>query len=216
MHGSIRTIEEANLGLVAEPGFAGVRGGARGGISAQGHVEQIHNINGVPIHQTASGNVFLGAEAQAQAGLSPQGLSAGAGGFVGARAQLRRGLEVGGVNAGQTIEGQLGLGAEANAHLGLQNGRFRINGELGAAVGVGAKVGVDAEVDLGETERFVKKHGSGVIRDVGNSANDVSRWGNKAGQDINRTTNTVKNDVKKTASKVGGGIKKFGNSIFGK
>ena len=220
-------VAEGNLGMVADSQFAGVRGGVRGGLEAQGHAQQQYDINGMPIRQYASGNAFVGAEAQAQAGLSRDGLGAGVGGFAGARAQLTNGVDLGVVDVSQTIEGQVGIGAEANGNIGLQDGRFRINGELGAAVGIGAKMGVDAEVDLGDTGRFVERTGNSAIRTGGTVVRDVDRWGNQAGRDISRTTNNASNsvkrtvnktgnDVKRTANKVGGGIKKFGNSLFGK
>ena len=223
IRGSIDGVTQGNLDMGVDSQFAGVRGGVRGGVEAQGRVERQHDIYGMPVNQYASGNVFLGTEAQAQAGLSREGLGVGAGGFAGARAQMTRGVDLGVVDYSETIEGQVGVGAEANAHLGLQDGRFRINGELGAAVGIGAKVGVDAEVDLGEAGRFVERTGNSAIKTGGAVVNDVNRWGNQAGRDINRTTNkvqrsanTVRKDVKNTANKVGGGIKKLGNSIFGK
>ena len=223
IRGSIDGVTQGNLDMGVDSQFAGVRGGVRGGIEAQGHTEVVHDINGMPVNQYVSGNVFLGTEAQAQAGLSREGLGVGAGGFAGARAQMTRGVDLGVVDYSETIEGQVGVGAEANAHLGLQDGRFRINGELGAAVGIGAKVGVDAEVDLGEAGRFVER-----------TAPVVDRWGQQAGKDISRTThntykgaerkvNNVHNQAKRTVNnagntikKAGGGIKKFGKSIFGK
>ena len=227
IRGSIDGVTQGNLDMGVDSQFAGVRGGVRGGIEAQGHTEVVHDIYGMPVNQYASGNVFLGTEAQAQAGLSREGLGVGAGGFAGARAQMTRGVDLGVVDYSETIEGQVGVGAEASAHLGLQDGRFRINGELGAAVGIGAKMGVDAEVDLGETGRFVERTGNSAIRTGGAVVRDVDRWGNQAGRDISRTTNNASNsvkrsvnktgnDVKKTANKVGGGIKKIGKSIFGK
>lgn len=215
-HGSIGTVGESNLNLVGESDFAGLRGGVRGGLGAQGHVEQKYDINGLPLRNYSSGETFLGTEAQAQAGLSPEGLGGGVGGFSGLRAQATSGFDAGVVDVAGTVEGRVGIGAEANANIGLQDGRFRIKGEVGAALGIGGKVGVDTEVDLGDTGRFIEKTGNGAIRTVKKSAQDVDRWGQQAGKDINRTTKTVSNDVKRTANKVGGDIKNFGKSIFGK
>ncbi len=204
-YGNIGTVSEANLGLVAERDFAGVRGGVRGGLGAQGHVEQKYDINGVPLRNYSSGEVFLGTEANARAGLSSDGLGAGVGGFSGLRAQATSGFDAGVVDVSSTVEGRVGIGAEANGNIGLQDGRFRIKGEVGAALGIGGKVGVDTEVDLGDTGRFIEKTGNGAIKTVKSTAQDVDRWGQQAGK-----------DVKRTADKVGGGIKRFGKSIFGK
>ncbi|MPY77689.1 MAG: hypothetical protein GEV04_04180 [Actinophytocola sp.] len=116
------------------------------------------------------GEVFVGAEANADASIGLTGVEAEAGAFVGARAVGEASAEVGGIGAGVTGEAWAGAGAEASGQFGMgEDGKFHIGGELGIGLGVGAKVGFDVSVDPGEVVDTV----SDVASDVGDVANDV-------------------------------------------
>ena len=202
--GNIGLIGEANADLGADPSFAGVRGHVRGGMGAQGNVQQVYDINGMPMRNYVEGEAFLGTEAEARAGLSPEGLGGSVGGFSGLRARAKNGVDLGVVDVGTTVEGRIGFGADANANIGLQDGKFRLKGELGAALGVGGKLGVETEVDLGQTGRTIERVGGGAIKGVGNAAKDVDRWATKANKDVNRTVKNVGKDIGKGFKKIGG------------
>ncbi|MEU6596895.1 hypothetical protein [Streptomyces flaveolus] len=94
------------------------------------------------------GTGFDGAEAQASAGAGLEGLNAGAKAFAGAKVGVAGGGEVAGIGAGATAEGWGGAGAEAKVTFGKgDDGKYRVGGKVGLALGLGGSVGAEFTVD---------------------------------------------------------------------
>lgn len=98
----------------------------------------------------ATGNASVGADAELGVTVGREGVHAGAQAFVGAKAGGDIVAEVGPVKGGASAEVSAGLGVAAEADVGFSGGKFSLEGELGATLGLGGKVGVDIEVDLVE------------------------------------------------------------------
>ncbi|WP_372894374.1 hypothetical protein [Stieleria sp.] len=169
----------------------GIHGNVQAGYFAGAEVTQSGRVGRVDIKNRLSGESFTGTELGGNAGLSQDGVGLGANAFAGSRVSGRLGTEVGTVGVGTTGEAWSGLGAEADARVGMKNGKLKLKGELGAALGVGGKIGVDASIDFNPIARDVSRHS----RNVGKAASAV-------GRDLSKTSKTVSKDVKRTGKKV--------------
>ena len=140
---------KANAGVPGEAHLVGVSASAN------------RRIGTDALNTTSSvkGDAFVGADAGANVGVdfSPRsgsaGVSAGLDAFAGAKAKgkVRQSLGVAGENIGAVgVSGEAwaGIGASANATAGFEDGKFKLSASVGAALGVGGKVGFDVEVDV--------------------------------------------------------------------
>jgi hypothetical protein len=131
------------------------------------------------------GDAYVGAEAGAKAGVNfnPRtgnaGVSAGLDAFAGAKAKgrVRQSFGAAGENLGAVgVRGEAwaGIGASADASAGFEDGKFKISGSIGAALGVGGKVGFDLEVDVVGTAKAASKMASDAVDFAGEVAGDVA------------------------------------------
>ncbi len=138
---------QANASLSA--GLDGLKGSATasvgGTLQAQGSL-----VSG-PAELNGKVQAFAGAEAGANASIGPTGVNAGVNAFAGARVEGSVSGDVGGVGAGLKGEAWAGIGAEANVTFGQdETGKWRIGGEAGVGLGVGAKLGGEIVIDPAE------------------------------------------------------------------
>lgn len=101
-----------------------------------------------PIGVNAKGEAYVGADAKASVGIGKDGVHAGGEAFVGAKVSGEIGGDVGGVGAGVEAEAWAGAGVAADLDVGMKDGKFHIGGELGAGLGIGAKVGPNVTLDF--------------------------------------------------------------------
>ncbi|OLT41366.1 hypothetical protein BJF85_23820 [Saccharomonospora sp. CUA-673] len=141
--------------------------GLSAGAGAQAHLAQggaqgaldLGGVGGV----NAEANAAVEAEANANAQLGLTGLDVGADAFAGARADASVGAEVLGISAGLNGEAWAGAGAEAGLQFGMgEDGKFHAGGSLGAAIGVGGRVGGEVAVDPGQVAASVGGAASSV------------------------------------------------------
>lgn len=205
-------------------GIIGGGGSVGAGLYGDAGVSQSGKIGSVDVRNYAEGEAFVGTEASAKAGLTKNGVELGANGFAGGRASGTVGSEIGAVGYGATGEAWSGVGLEAGVNGGFKDGKLKFGAEAGAALGVGGKLGFQAEIDVEEIGNGVKKAG----REVGNTAKKVgqnvgstaAKVGKNVGQTTKKVTTNVGNTAKKagkgigdTARKVGGSTKKFFNKL---
>ncbi|MBI3182729.1 MAG: LysM peptidoglycan-binding domain-containing protein [Myxococcales bacterium] len=145
-----------------------------------------------------SGRAFVGAEATGNAtvSLGRDGVRVGAGvdAFVGAKAsaEVKQTLGLGGhdvASVGARGEVYAGLGVKAQANVGFQGGRANVDINLGAAVGVGAGVRLNFDVDVFETGKL-----------VGGAAMQVAGAAATAGQNIASGVSTARSAVAEGAT----------------
>ncbi|THA24210.1 hypothetical protein E4198_05155 [Streptomyces sp. RKND-216] len=116
---------------------------------------------------------MVGADANVRGSVGPDGVHVGGEAFAGAKAGVEGHASVAGVGVGGNAEAWAGIGFEANLDAGMQNGKLVIGGDLGAALGVGAKAGVSVEIDPGK-----------VTDAVSDAADTVGDWGGDAADAI--------------------------------
>ena len=162
--------------------FAGARGGVQAGAFADASASQCGQVGNVDIENYAQGETFVGSEAGVEAGVSNNGLGLGANAFTGGRATGTIGTEIGPAGAAATGEAWSGLGAEAGVNLTMDDGKLTLGGELGAALGVGGKLGAEITLDtkpIGQAAKKVgqagKKTGKKISRHVGRAGKNVGR-----------------------------------------
>lgn len=127
---------------------------------------------------SAEGSVFVGAEASGELSIGTDGVHVGGEAFAGASAEGTVSGDVGGVGAGLTGEVWAGVGVAADLDVGMEDGKFVIGGELGAAVGLGGSVSPEITIDPGE----VMDTAQDAADNVADAADDVANWaGDTAG-----------------------------------
>lgn len=166
----------AKVGADAQAGIGvtntGLKGSAKA--SAGATAETKGQINYGPAEVGGSAKAFAGAEAQGDVSVGADGVKAGGSAFAGARAEGEVHGDVGGVGAGVKGEAWAGVGAEANVQVGMEDGKFVIGGEAGAALGVGGKVGGEVTIDPGKITDTAKDAGA-AIGDFAGGAGDKAR-----------------------------------------
>jgi hypothetical protein len=123
----------------------GLHAHAEATLGATAHAETRENVGGVEFSDEF--DAFAGGRLEGNVDAGPTGVDAELDAFAGGRAEYSYGAEAGGVSASANVEGRVGAGASANVDLGYQDGRFVIDLDAGAAVGVGGEIGGRITVD---------------------------------------------------------------------
>ncbi|MBF94633.1 MAG: hypothetical protein CMH58_05665 [Myxococcales bacterium] len=161
--GGLEAITGANVGIDLKNGDVTAGGFAKAGahlVGARGSIGGEWGTDQQAVGAKLLGNAFVGAEAGANAGvtLNPRSgtakIGAGVDAFAGAKASatFRPNLRLMGedisTHSGITGEVYAGVGAKAKADIGFDEGRFKANVEIGAALGVGAGVKLSVDVNV--------------------------------------------------------------------
>jgi uncharacterized protein YukE len=158
--------------------------GAKGSAEAEAYLAKGSaegDLKAGPAELKGSGEALVGADAKANAEIGPTGASGHAEAFAGAKAEGDVGASVAGVGAGAHGEAWAGVGAEADGQIGMgDDGKFHVGGSVGAALGVGGKVGFNVTVDPKEVEHSV----STAASDVGHVASNVGHGIEHAGSSV--------------------------------
>ncbi|MFE1765276.1 putative T7SS-secreted protein [Streptomyces angustmyceticus] len=161
---------KAGLKLLGAEGTAGASvkdGRFQVGAGGKAYLAQASAEGGVeygPAAARGDATAFAGAEAQVTTSVGKDGVHAGAEAFAGAKATASGHVDVGGIGAGATAEGWAGAGAAAHADAGMKDGKFVIGGDVGVGLGLGGKVGFQAEID---PEKVVD-----TVSDIGDKVGD--------------------------------------------
>lgn len=162
-----------------------------------------------PLSAEGQGSAWVGAKANAHGDLTidpvngKYGLEVGGDAFIGAKAGVEGKVslgEYGGV--GGKAEAWAGLGVSANASVKLENGRFKARFELGAALGIGFKLGFNVDINF-------KKIGDAIKNVIKKPIEFVKNIGSKVGQVFKGAADAVK-DV---GHKIADGVKAVGNAV---
>ncbi|MFJ6751431.1 putative T7SS-secreted protein [Streptomyces sp. NPDC091266] len=138
------------LGAEATAGASVKDGRLQVGAGGKAYLAQASAEGGVEYGAAAAkadATGFVGAEAQTNISAGKDGVHAGAEAFAGAKATASAHADVAGIGAGATAEGWAGAGAAAHADLGMKDGKFVIGADVGVGLGLGGKVGFQAEID---------------------------------------------------------------------
>lgn len=144
---------KAGLKLLGAEGTVGASvtdGRLQAGASGKAYLAQASAEGGVeygPAALKGDASGFVGAEATATTSVGKDGVHAGAEAFAGAKATASGHADLGGIGAGATAEGWAGAGAAAHADAGMKDGKFVIGADVGVGLGLGGKVGFQAEID---------------------------------------------------------------------
>ncbi|MER6844420.1 putative T7SS-secreted protein [Streptomyces platensis] len=144
---------KAGLKLLGAEGTAAASvtdGKLRVGAGGKAYLAQASAEGGVEYGVAAAkadATAFAGAEAQVNTSVGKDGVHAGAEAFAGAKATASGHVDVAGIGAGATAEGWAGAGAAAHADAGMKDGKFVIGADVGVGLGLGGKVGFQAEID---------------------------------------------------------------------
>ncbi|MGH3351375.1 MAG: putative T7SS-secreted protein [Nocardioides sp.] len=157
------------------------------GVAASGQVNAhlVHakgeaSVDYGPIGAHAKGEAYVGAEAKASVGIGKNGIHAGGEAFAGAKITGEVGGDVGGVGAGVEAEAWAGVGVAADLDVGMKDGKFTLGGELGAGLGIGAKIGPNVTLDfpkMAETGQDIAEDAGKVVDQVTVSPSEVADAG---------------------------------------
>ena len=208
---------DAGVKIEAEV-FAGAQ------VKGDGSVE--NRTLGVKSEATGEGIARAGAEASSQANVTAgEGVDVNAKAFAGAKAGGETGASVAGIGVSIDGEAWAGAGAEAGITSKMEDGKFKLKADLGAAVGAGGKVGFGIEVDPSEVAKLVylPAHFSWLYGTVmnnpefrgflnstdatfENAADQVYAELGSFGSDVSNVVNQAANEVSNVASQAGNAI----------
>lgn len=139
-----------------------------------------------------------------------EGLQLEATAFAGDRFHINGGAELGGVAVEGTAEAWAGIGCTAAADLSFKDGKINVELSLGAALGVGAKLGLGFSIDVCDVRDNLVNAAEDVGAFVIDAAEHVSYFVVDAGHEVRDAVNHVANKVEKAAHSVG----RFFSSLF--
>lgn len=166
-----------------------------------------------PVSAEGQGSVWVGAKANASGDLTIDPvngkyvLEAGGDAFLGAKASVEGKVslgEYGGI--GGKAEAWAGIGVSAKGSLKLENGRFKASFELGAALGLGFKLGFSVDINF-------KKIGDAVKNIIKKPFEMVKDIGAKVGNFFKGAADNVTNAVKDVGNKIADGVKEVGQAV---
>jgi hypothetical protein len=166
-----------------------------------------------PLSAEGQGHAWVGAKANASGDLTidpvngKYALEVGGDAFVGAKAGVEGKVslgEYGGV--GGKAEAWAGVGVSANASVKLENGRFKARFELGAALGIGFKLGFNVDINF-------KKIGDAIKNVISKTIEVVKDIGKKVGSFFKGAAENVGNAVKDVGNKIADGVKEVGKAV---
>jgi hypothetical protein len=173
-----------------------------------------------PISAQGEGHAWVGAKANASGDLTidpvngKYGLEVGGDAFIGARAGVSGSAslgEYGGVSG--KAEAWAGLGVSANASVKLENGRFKARFEIGAALGLGFKLGFGVDINfkkIGEAVKNIITKPFEAVKDIGKKVTDfVSGAASKVGDAVKDVGEKIADGVKSVGKAIGDGVKKI-------
>ncbi len=166
------------------------------------------NLAGYSAGVNGTARASQGAYGNAQAMLGHHGLQANAGGFVGNRATASGGFDFSGVGGNGTAEAWNGVGATAGANGTYQNGKLRLKGKLGAALGGGGMLEGEVVIDTNELRNGVENFANASTQLYNQAAPEVERGLNTAGREIEQSFSTAGREIERGATSVGREIEK--------
>lgn len=133
-------------GLGAEGSvYAGIQASAEGSVSTP---------NGL-VSTDGKVNAMAGAEADGRASIGHRGVEAKGEAFAGAKAEATGGVQAGGIGLQGTVEGWAGAGASGGANVTWEDGKLTVGANLGAAAGLGGKLGGEVTLEPAKTVQAI-------------------------------------------------------------
>ncbi len=184
-HGRVAVLE-ADVSGSGSVGFENGAVTARGQVKAEATLAEAEGSVRAdlgPLHAEAQGKAYVGVQAKANGELTIDPLNGvykaqiGGDAFAGAKAGGRAGVSLGEFGgAGVTGEAWAGIGVSGKAEASLENGRFKARFELGAALGVGFKIGFDVDINFGKIADTVKDIVSKPVEGLKNIGKSVGNF----------------------------------------
>lgn len=207
---------EASVNGSGSVSFEGGVAKAHGEVHAQATlIDAAANVHAKlgPVTADAEGHAYVGAKANASGDITidpihgKYGIEAGGDAFVGARVGASGNVslgEYGGVHG--SAEAWAGVGVSAKASVSLEGGRFKARFELGAALGLGFKLGFGVDINF-------KKIGDAIKNVVTKPLQLVKDIGSKVGSFFKGAASSVGNAVKDAGHAIASGVKAVGSAV---
>lgn len=125
-----------------------------------------------PAEATVTSHAVAGSNAGADVGIGREGVSSAISASAGAEVEMDGRVGVAGVGAGYKAGARAGVGIEAEFTAGMQDGKFVIGGEFGAALGFGGSMGGYISIDPGKVVETVSD-AADAVGTVGNQVRDA-------------------------------------------
>lgn len=126
-----------------------------------------------PVSATASGDAMVGADLSGHLTAGTNGVEAHLNGFAGAEVTGHASADVAGVGVGATGSLEAGVGAQFDGQATWNNGHIVVNAKMGAALGVGASVGANIDIDVPKMVNTAEQYGGAVVSGVESAAGSV-------------------------------------------
>lgn len=127
-----------------------------------------------PVSASANGEAMVGGDLSGHLSGGLNGVEAHVNAFAGAQVTGSASADVAGVGVGVNGSLQAGVGAQLDAQATMDNGVIKGNFKVGAALGVGASVGGNVEINLPKMWSTAQQYGGAVVNSVENAAGQAA------------------------------------------
>jgi len=126
---------------------------------------------------TAKGDVdaYVGGQLAGHLDGSGHGVAAHLDAFAGAKFSGSAGVDVAGIGVGAKGELEAGIGAQFDGQATMENWHAKVNFKVGAALGVGASLGANIDVDLPKVYGTASHYGHEAYESVSGTASQAAR-----------------------------------------
>ena len=173
-----------------------------------------------PVSAEGEAHAYVGAKANASGDLTidpvhdKYALEGGVDAFAGARAGVSGSVSLGDYGGAHgSAEAWAGVGVTAKGSISLENGRFKARFELGAALGLGFKLGFGVDINfkkIGDAVKNIFKKPVELVKNIGKSVGNFFKGAaSSVGSAVKSAGTAIANGVKSVGKAVGGAIKKI-------
>ena len=166
-----------------------------------------------PVSAEGEGHAYIGAKANAHGDLTidpvngKYAIEGGVDAFAGARAGVSGNVSLGEYGGAHgSAEAWAGVGVTAKASASLENGRFKAHFEIGAALGLGFKLGFGIDINF-------KKIGQAIKNVISKPIEIAKNIGKSVGNFFKGAASSVGNAVKDAGHAIAEGVKSVGKAV---
>lgn len=157
------------------------------------------------VSANARGDAMIGADVAGHLTVA-NGVEAHVNAFAGAQATGSVNADVGGVGVGASGALQAGVGVQLDGQATYANGHIVVNGKVGAALGLGASVSANIDIDVPKIENEVSQYGTAALA-------EAQAYGTAAANAVQNAAGSVEYAAGQAAGAIGNVFRNAGNYV---
>ncbi len=171
------------------------------------------NVGDLTLGADGEAEIFLGTTAEGSANFNKDGLNVGGEAFAGEKFAASGTGSVGGLGAGGSAEGWVGAGLKLDGSAQFVDGKLQFDFEIGAALGIGGKLGLEVEIDVEEIKEDFEAFGKGTADAFTDLFDGFETAGDEVAAFFEDAAETVKAGVEEAAQEVAQFAQEVGQTV---